>query len=279
MTLQALAELGYEQVKLGAVLSREERRNLVTAAADKERVAYSFVGSELSRARGGPRCLTMPLIRGNAPLAWICPRSPAVLWCPTRRDLHGNHHKAKPPSFIGQIGFKTLEGWRFASQVATYCAYATYRLGPGIFKMRRVSFDVFVRQTLFTGVDALPFTAFIALLVGGSLVLSAAIGLGTADGGPLGTILAIALVRELAPLITGLIIIGRSGTAVVVELGNMRVSGEIDTLESMGIDVFEYLVIPRMGAFALSTFCNAVLFHRSCPYRRGPRRSIHSGTG
>ena len=121
-------------------------------------------------------------------------------------------------------------------------------------KCARVSFDVFVRQTLFTGVDALPFTAFIALLVGGSLVLSAAIGLGTADGGPLGRILAIALVRELAPLITGLIIIGRSGTAVVVELGNMRVSGEIDTLESMGIDVFEYLVIPRMGAFALSTF-------------------------
>ena len=69
MTLQALAELGYEQVKLGAVLSREERRNLVTAAADKERVAYSFVGSELSRARGGPRCLTMPLIRSSAPLA------------------------------------------------------------------------------------------------------------------------------------------------------------------------------------------------------------------
>ena len=169
--------------------------------------------------------------------------------------------KAEPPeSFIGQIGFKTLEGLRFASQVATYCTYATYRLGPGIFKMRRVSFDVFVRQTLFTGVEALPFTAFIAVLVGGSLVLSAAIGLGTADGGPLGRILAIALVRELAPLITGLIIIGRSGTAVVVELGNMRVSGEIDTLESMGIDVFEYLVIPRMGAFALSTFCNAVLF-------------------
>ena len=39
-------------------------------AADKERVAYSFVGSELSRARGD-RCLTMPLIRGNAPLAKI----------------------------------------------------------------------------------------------------------------------------------------------------------------------------------------------------------------
>ena len=165
-----------------------------------------------------------------------------------------------PMKLLGLLGSRTIRGLRFASQVATYCAYATFRLIPGILGMKRVSFDVFVRQTLFTGVEALPFTAFIALLVGGSLVLSASIGLGSNDGGPLGRILAIALVRELAPLITGLIIIGRSGTAVVVELGNMRVSGEIDTLESMGIDVFEYLVIPRMGAFALSTFCNAVLF-------------------
>ena len=165
-----------------------------------------------------------------------------------------------PLRLLNILGSRTLRGLHFASKVATYCAYATYRLIPGILGMKRVSFDVFVRQTLFTGVEALPFTAFIALLVGGSLVLSASIGLGSADGGPLGRLLAIALVRELAPLITGLIIIGRSGTAVVVELGNMRVSGEVDTLESMGIDVFEYLVIPRMGAFALSTFCNAVLF-------------------
>jgi len=64
MTLQALNELGYEQVKLGSVLSRDERRSLVSEASSKERVAYSFVGSELSRARGGPRCLTMPLLRG-----------------------------------------------------------------------------------------------------------------------------------------------------------------------------------------------------------------------
>lgn len=63
MTLKALQELGYEQVKLAAVLSREERRSLVVNANTQERVAYSFVGSELSRARGGPRCLTMPLSR------------------------------------------------------------------------------------------------------------------------------------------------------------------------------------------------------------------------
>ena len=132
--------------------------------------------------------------------------------------------------------------------------------------MKRVSFDVFVRQTLFTGVEALPFTAFIALLVGGSLVLSASIGLGSADGGPLGRLLAIALVRELAPLITGLIIIGRSGTAVVVELGNMRVSGEVDTLESMGIDVFEHPELAFLAemALCLETEDEALAFHTSC---------------
>ena len=171
-----------------------------------------------------------------------------------------NDYREVPRSFTARLGKSALDALAYSRTIATYCGYSAFRLGPGIFGMRRVSFDVLVRQTLFTGVEALPFTAFIGFLVGTSLTLTASLGLGAAEGGPLARILAIGLFRELAPLITGLIIVGRSGTAVVVELGNMKVSGEVDTLQAMGIDVFEYLVVPRMGAFALSTFCNTVLF-------------------
>ena len=60
MTLQALSELGYEQVKLGAVLSREEHET-GNGRGRQGAGCIQLVGSEQSRARGGPRCLTMPL--------------------------------------------------------------------------------------------------------------------------------------------------------------------------------------------------------------------------
>jgi len=62
-TIRVLEDLGFEEVRLSAVQSRNERRDLVQAAQTKDRVVYSLTGSELSRARGGARCLTMPLRR------------------------------------------------------------------------------------------------------------------------------------------------------------------------------------------------------------------------
>ena len=62
-TIGTLKDYGFTEVKLSSVQSRDERRDKVQAAIGQEKVIYSFIGSELSRARGGPRCLTMPLKR------------------------------------------------------------------------------------------------------------------------------------------------------------------------------------------------------------------------
>lgn len=64
-------------------------------------------------------------------------------------------------------------------------------------------------------------------------------------------IIGISVTRELAPLITGIIISGRSGAAFAAELGTMRVSEEIDALRTMGIAPHPYLVVPRVVALAL----------------------------
>jgi phospholipid/cholesterol/gamma-HCH transport system permease protein len=63
-----------------------------------------------------------------------------------------------------------------------------------------------------------------------------------------GTVVALSITRELAPVLTGLIVSGRAGAAMAAELGTMRVSEEIDALETLATNPIKYLVIPRLLA-------------------------------
>lgn len=68
----------------------------------------------------------------------------------------------------------------------------------------------------------------------------------------MGSAVGISLVRELGPVLTALILIGRAGSAVSAEIGIMRNDNQIDALESMAIDPYRYLLVPRMLAFVIS---------------------------
>ncbi len=121
--------------------------------------------------------------------------------------------------------------------------------------------NVLARQVLFSGVDAISFISFIALLVGVSVVVQASIWLRTLGQTQLlGPILVTVIIRELGPLLANFVVIGRSGNAIAAELGNMKISGEVHLLDAMGLDPFVYLVIPRVIGFAISVFCLTILF-------------------
>jgi phospholipid/cholesterol/gamma-HCH transport system permease protein len=75
----------------------------------------------------------------------------------------------------------------------------------------------------------------------------------------IGPVMVIAVVRELGPLAAAFVVLSRVGTAHVVELGTSRALGEVEVLESLGIDPVHYLVVPRVigmmvGTFALSVY-------------------------
>lgn len=112
---------------------------------------------------------------------------------------------------------------------------------------RHVSILVVMRQILFTGVEALPLIGFIALAIGGLTIMQGYAFLSNFGQGIwVHIILVRVVVSELSGIITALVVIARSGTAISTELGNMVVNREIKLLRSYGISPVGYLVVSRI---------------------------------
>ena len=117
--------------------------------------------------------------------------------------------------------------------------------------------NVVIRQVYFTGVQGLPWVLLIAVGVGVLAVYSIVeFAKSVQDLSLIGRLISSLLVLEVAPLIVTMLLLARSGVAVVTELGTMHVRGEDMTLRSLGINVDEYLLWPRLMAFSL---CGLIL--------------------
>ena len=105
------------------------------------------------------------------------------------------------------------------------------------------------QQMVRIGVQAVPMTALTSLSIGVTLAMQGAHELsrmGASSFVP--DLVAMTILRELGPLLVGVVVIGRSGSAVTAELGTMKVSEEIEALEVMAIDPVRFLVLPRFLA-------------------------------
>ena len=116
-------------------------------------------------------------------------------------------------------------------------------------------------QVIFTGLDALPLITFLGLAVGLSIT-SQLLKLGQTIGGEqdVGSLLVNIVGSELSSLLTAIVLIGRSGSAIAVDLGGMNLRGEVEGLELLGINVNEFFVTPRIIGAAISQFVLAVYF-------------------
>jgi len=71
----------------------------------------------------------------------------------------------------------------------------------------------------------------------------------------IGAIVALGMVRELGPVLTGLMVTGRACSAIAAEIGTMRITEQIDALETLRIDPFQYLIVPRILAGIIIVPC------------------------
>jgi phospholipid/cholesterol/gamma-HCH transport system permease protein len=166
---------------------------------------------------------------------------------------------ALPRSYVNFIGRKLL---RFLGTLQGLGAFVLITLGVIV---RKVGFaPTVLRPMVFTqlarsGLFLLPIASFLALALG-LVVIGQTVSLLSRVGvtGLLGTVMVSAVVRELGPLLAGALVLARSGTANVVELGTARAQGEVESLESMGIDPIHYLVMPRVIGMAVGMFALTV---------------------
>lgn len=109
-----------------------------------------------------------------------------------------------------------------------------------------------LRQSVRVGWDSIPVVFLTCLFTGMVLALQTYRGFERFHAEAfVGSVVALSLTRELAPVLTGLMVAGRVGSAMAAELGTMRVTEQIDALEAMATDPIHYLVVPRVIAATL----------------------------
>jgi phospholipid/cholesterol/gamma-HCH transport system permease protein len=123
------------------------------------------------------------------------------------------------------------------------------------------SYTTTVAQIIFTGVDALPTITLLGLATGfiftfRLISISNTLG-GTED---IVNLLVTVICLSAGPFLAAIIIISRTGSAIVVDLGNMKLHGEIEALENLGININDYLIAPRIISTAISQLAITVYF-------------------
>jgi phospholipid/cholesterol/gamma-HCH transport system permease protein len=158
-------------------------------------------------------------------------------------------------AYVNYLGRRFIN---FLHALYSIGAFALITLGVIFTKFtvaRAVIRPLIARQLFRSGLTVLPMILFLALALG-LLVIGQTVSLLSRVGATqyLGVIMVTAIVRELGPLLTAVVVLLRTGTGTVVELGTIRAQGEVEALEALGIDPVHYLVVPRVIGIAVGVF-------------------------
>ncbi len=145
---------------------------------------------------------------------------------------------------IQTIGRKTLDFFQECGQIFKLLG-EIFIYTPSLIKNRRN----FVYQMEHIGVGSIPLVTIIAVFTGAVAAWQAAYQLkGIAPLSFLGTATSRAIITELGPVLTAIVIAGRVGASIAAELGSMKVTEQIDALDTMGISPVRFLATPRFFA-------------------------------
>ncbi|MDD5725317.1 MAG: ABC transporter permease [Candidatus Omnitrophica bacterium] len=149
--------------------------------------------------------------------------------------------------FLAKLGRKVISFIYFFGGLSSLTAQTVYQTFKPPYK-----YDHIIEQAKKTGYDSLPIVSVVALFIG--FIFALQFGYFMQRIGSemyIASLVALAIVRELGPVITALIVAGRVGAANTAELGSMQVTEQIDALETLATNPVKYLVVPRFVALSI----------------------------
>jgi phospholipid/cholesterol/gamma-HCH transport system permease protein len=152
-------------------------------------------------------------------------------------------------SFVVSTGMAAQNLIDDARGLVIFVGHLSADLAWSIRHIKQVRWGDFVNAAVEAGISALPIVGLVAFLIGVILSFQAAIGMeqfgAVSFVGPLA---ALGIVREMGPLITAILLAGRSSAAFAAEIGTMTVNSEVDALVTGGLSPIRFLVVPRVLA-------------------------------
>ena len=162
---------------------------------------------------------------------------------------------------VANVGAGTRRSGAEALDLAAFVGAGARAVAQYFPSARRSALRTLTRQLRFTIVGATALVSGLGFLIGAVVIAQAqAFGLKFGLSKSLGDLLSTLILRELGPLFTAIIVVGRSGTAVVTELATAVVLGEITSMEATGVDPMQVLVLPRVVAAAIGVAVLTVYF-------------------
>jgi len=162
--------------------------------------------------------------------------------------------RKKPPSFVARVGASTIEEGKALLRSVAFLGESLIALAAmvrGRARYRPVDLFLTMQEC---GAQALPIISIISLLVGMIFAFVGAIQLKQFGADMYDVnLVAVAMAREMAAVMTAIVLAGRTGAAFAAQIGAMQGNEEIDALFTLGISPVEFLVLPRMLALILMT--------------------------
>jgi phospholipid/cholesterol/gamma-HCH transport system permease protein len=154
------------------------------------------------------------------------------------------------------IGEATVNGLAYVGGLAQLTGGAARAVFVEPFRGGKMRFAPAVHQAMAVGIEALPIVSLISFFIGTILALQGAYELRKFGAlSQVANAVAVVMTRELGPLMTAIVVIGRSGSSFAAEIGTMKVNEEIDALETMALDPVHFLVAPKFLAMLLMMPC------------------------
>ncbi len=159
------------------------------------------------------------------------------------------HAKPQKPSLTEEVGRATMAILRDMGRQLTFIGELTAALGRALVHPGGVRWSDAIRIGEEAGVNALPIISLMGFLIGLILAFQSASQLKIMGAEVfVADLVAVSVVRELGPLMTAILLAGRSGAAFAAEIGTMKVNEEVDALTTMGLAPVRFLVVPRVLA-------------------------------